>query len=125
MLESFLYGLVARIPIIAIAVVFCIVGWRRLNVHHRKAAAWLTTGMAMAVAYGVLAAFRVAYTGNLQIQIRERGGSISEALPTMTAFGLVQGLLVIAALACLGMAAISGRRYPDPVVATSNSLQRP
>jgi hypothetical protein len=121
MLESYLYGLVAKLPLIAIALVFCIVGWRRLRVHHREAATWLTAGMATVVAYGAVSAFTVAYTARLQVQIRERGGQITEALPTMTAFGLVLSLLVLVALACLGMAAISGRRDPSPAVAPSNN----
>ena len=125
-LETLLYALIGQIPPIAAAVVLSIVGWRRLGEHHRRAALWLIAGMTTFAARWILGALSVAYSGILMVQIRERGGERSDMGAMLSIFSLLLALLLVFSLICFVMAAISGRRSPDPAVAPSNpSLERP
>jgi hypothetical protein len=126
LIETFLYALIGQIPLLAAAVILSLVGWRRLGVHNRKAALWLIAGMTAFAARWILGALSVAYSNVLMVQIRERGGERSDIAPTLTVFSLLLGLLLIFSLICFLMATISGRRHPDPTVATSNgTLHQP
>ncbi len=125
-LETFLYALIAQIPLVIAAIVMSIVGWRRLATHHRKAAVWLVAGMAAFAARWILGALSIAYSNILVAELRERGGARSDLGPILSLFTLARAVILIFSLVCFVMAALSGRRSPDPAIAPSNpSLERP
>jgi hypothetical protein len=124
-LEVYLSALITQGPLVITAVVLSVIGWRRLRAHHRKAAMWLIAGMATFAARWVLGTLSIAYSNLQMIQIRESGGERTEIALQLAMINIFLMLLVIFSLICLGMAAISGRRDPDPAIAPSNiSLQR-
>jgi hypothetical protein len=95
-------------------------------VHHRNAAAWLIAGMATFSARWIIGGLSAVYINFNRAQIQVAGGELSEIAPMLAVFNVVLALVLILSLACLGMAAISGRPDPIPAVAPSNpSLERP
>jgi carbon starvation protein CstA len=126
LLETFLYSLIAQIPLVIAAVVLSIVGWRRLAAHNRKAAVWLIAGMATFSARWILGALSIAYSNILIAELRERGGARSDLGPILSLFTLLLAVILIFSLVCFVMAAVSGRHIPDRALAPSNpSVERP
>lgn len=115
LLEVYLSALITQGPLVVTALVLAVIGWRRLHAHHQKAAKWLVAGMAAFAARWLLGALSIAYYNIRMVQIRESGAERSEVAFQLAMTNLFLMLLMICALICLGMAAISGRRDPDPV----------
>jgi hypothetical protein len=125
LLKTFLYLVLAQMPLVIVAVVLSILGWRRLAMHSRKAAAWLIAGMATFTAYWILGALSRAYSATFIAELGEPGGTLSDLGPLFPFFTLSMEVILIFSIVCFYMAAVSGRRTTDPAVAPSNpSLER-